>query len=287
MKTTSTIAEVRRIVAASRAGGAAIGFAPTMGGLHEGHLSLIDAAKNACDFVVVSIFVNPTQFAPGEDLATYPRDIETDLNSCDARGADLVFVPTVETMYPDRSATSITVGGLDQTLCGRKRPTHFAGVCTVVAKLLNIVLPDKAFFGQKDFQQLVIVTRMVEDLDIPTEIVPCPIVREPDGLAMSTRNQRLGPVDRRQAVALHGALELAAGRICEYRASAADIIASMTEYISTNAPAGEVDYIQIVDPQTLCDVEPTDCISLVALAVKFPGARLIDNMLVDSTGDPQ
>ncbi|MDP6542478.1 MAG: pantoate--beta-alanine ligase [Phycisphaerae bacterium] len=287
MKTVQTIAEVRRIVSDTRAGGATVGFVPTMGGLHEGHLSLIDAGRNACDFVVVSIFVNPTQFAPGEDLSTYPRNIEADLAACDARGADLVFVPTVETMYPRQPVTSVAVSELSETLCGRDRPTHFAGVCTVVVKLLNIVGPDKAFFGQKDFQQLVIITRMVGDLDIPVEIVPCPIVRETDGLAMSTRNQRLSAAGRRQAVALHGALEYASDQIRKSHPPPAEILASTRAYISTNAPDGEIDYIQIVDPQTLCDVETTDRIVLVALAVKFPGARLIDNMLVDSAGESQ
>jgi pantoate--beta-alanine ligase len=287
MKTAQTIAEVRRIVAGARAGGATVGLVPTMGGLHEGHLSLIDVARSACDFVAVSIFVNPTQFAPGEDLSTYPCSIEADLAACEARGADLVFVPAAETMYPQESVTSVTVSGLSETLCGRSRPTHFAGVCAVVAKLLNITGPDKAFFGQKDFQQLVVVTRMVHDLDMPVEIVPCPIVREADGLAMSTRNQRLSATCRSQAVALHGALELAAGQIRRSHPPAVEVIASAREYISTNAPDGEIDYIQIIDPQTLRDVETTDRIVLVALAVKFPGARLIDNMLVDSAGDPQ
>ena len=287
MKTAQTIAEVRRIVADARAGGLTVGLVPTMGGLHEGHLSLIDAARSDCDFVAVSIFVNPTQFAPGEDLSTYPGTIEADLDACDARGADLVFIPAVETMYPDGAITSVTVSELSETLCGRSRPTHFAGVCTVVAKLLNIAGPDKAFFGRKDFQQLVIVTRMVGDLDIPVEIVPCPIVREGDGLAMSTRNQRLSAAHRLQAVALYGALESAAGQIRESHPPAAEVIAAAREHISTKAPDGEIDYIEIVAPQTLRDVETTDRIVLVALAVKFPGARLIDNMLVDSAGEPQ
>ena len=288
MKTVQTIAEVRQIVSEARAGGATIGFAPTMGGLHDGHLSLIDAARAACDFVAVSIFVNPTQFAPGEDLSTYPRSLESDLAACESRGADLVFVPEAETMYPRGSTvTSVIVGELSETLCGRDRPTHFAGVCTVVAKLLNIVLPDKAFFGRKDYQQLVVVLRMVADLDIPVEIVGCEIVRESDGLAMSTRNQRLSVSDRSQAVALHGALELAGDLIRESHPPATEIIASAREYISVNAPDGEIDYIQIIDPQTLCDVETTDRIVLVAAAVKFPGARLIDNMLVDSAVEGQ
>jgi pantoate--beta-alanine ligase len=282
MKTVKTIAEVRQIVATAKSGGATVGFVPTMGGLHEGHLSLIDAAGAACDYVVVSIFVNPTQFAPGEDLSTYPSSIDADLAACQARGADLVFVPDVETMYPDGAVTTVTVSDLTETLCGASRPTHFAGVCTVVAKLLNIVLPDKAFFGQKDFQQLVIITRMVDDLDIPVEIVSCPIVREPDGLAMSTRNQRLDAADRAQAVALHGALELADCQIREFHPPAMEVITALREHIQSNAPDGEIDYIQIIDPQTLCDVETIEGTVLVALAVKFPGARLIDNMLVDS-----
>ena len=287
MKTAQTIAEVRKIVASAKSGGATVGFAPTMGGLHEGHLSLIDAARGACDFVVVSIFVNPPQFAPGEDLSTYPGSIEADLSACEARGADLVFIPDVETMYPDGAVTSVTVSGLTETLCGRSRPTHFAGVCTVVVKLLNIVLPDKAFFGRKDYQQLVIVTRMAADLNIPVQIVPCPIVRQGDGLAMSTRNQRLSAADRSQAVALHGALELVNEQIREFHPPATEIIGVAREYISKNAPDGEIDYIQIIDPQTLRDVETTDRAVLVALAVKFPGARLIDNMLVDSAVQSQ
>jgi pantoate--beta-alanine ligase len=287
MKIARTITEVRQTVAAARASGATVGFAPTMGGLHEGHLSLIDAARDACDFVVVSIFINPTQFAPGEDLSTYPSSIESDLSACEARGADLVFIPAVETMYPDGAVTSVTVSSLSRTLCGRTRPAHFAGVCTVVAKLLNIVLPDKAFFGRKDYQQLVIIARMVEDLDIPVEIVPCPIVREADGLAMSTRNQRLSAAVRVQATSLSGALESAAEQIREFHPPATEIIAAAREYINVNAPDGEIDYIQIIDPKTLCDVETTDQIVLVAVAIKFPGARLIDNMLVDSAARPQ
>lgn len=287
MKTARTIAEVRQIVAQARAGGATIGFAPTMGGLHEGHLSLIDAARAACDFVAVSIFLNPTQFAPDEDLSTYPGDLEADLNSCEARGADLAFVPSVETMYPDWAVTSVIVSDLTSTLCGRSRPTHFAGVCTVVAKLLNIVLPDKAFFGRKDYQQLVVVSRMAADLDMPVEIVGCEIVRESDGLAMSTRNRRLSVSDRSQAVALRGALELAGDLIRESHPPATEVIARAREYIATNAPDGEIDYVEIVDPRTLCSVETTDRDVLAAAAVKFARARLIDNMLVDSEVAPQ
>jgi len=287
MQMARTIQEVRGAVAAARAGGKNIGLVPTMGGLHDGHLSLIDAAKAACDYVVVSIFVNPTQFAPGEDLDSYPRDLDADLEACDARGADLVFAPAAETIYPDAAPlTQVTVGELSENLCGASRPIHFAGVCTVVAKLFNIVLPDKAFFGHKDFQQMVIVTRMAEDLNIPVSIVSCPIVREDDGLAMSTRNQRLSGEHRRQGPALYGALKFAKARILASSAppAASEIIAAVRGHISANAPDGEIDYVQIVDPQTLRDVETIEGPALIALAVKFPGARLIDNMLVDSAG---
>jgi pantoate--beta-alanine ligase len=287
MKTAQSIAEVRQIVSEARAAGQTVGFVPTMGGLHEGHLSLIDAAGAECDFVVVSIFLNPTQFAPSEDLSTYPRSIEADLAACQGRGAELVFMPDVETMYPGGAATTVTVSGLTDTLCGQSRPTHFAGVCTIVAKLFNIVAPDKAFFGQKDYQQLAIISQMVRDLDMPVQIASCPIVREPDGLAMSTRNQRLSPEARSQAVSLHEALEIAVDQIRRSRAAAAEVIASAGAYIAANAPAGELDYLQIVDPATLQDVETTDADVLIAVAVKFPGARLIDNMLVDSAGPRQ
>jgi len=250
METVRTIEEVRVAVARARAGGKDIAFVPTMGGLHEGHLSLIDAARKACG----------------------------------ARGADLVFIPEVETMYPHRMLTHVTVGELSETLCGQRRPTHFAGVCTVVTKLFNIVLPDKAFFGQKDFQQLVIITQMVRDLDIPVEIVSCPIVREDDGLATSTRNYRLKPAHRRQGPALYDALKLAAGRIrgSRPRPPAGEIIAAICHRLAARAPDGEIDYVQIVDPRTLLDVEATEGPVLIALAVKFGDVRLIDNMLVDS-----
>jgi len=287
MKTAREIAEVRRIVSEARAAGRTVGFVPTMGGLHEGHLSLIDAARAECSFTVASIFLNPTQFAPSEDLSTYPRSIEADLDACRTRGVDLVFIPEVETMHRGDALTTVTVSRLTETLCGRSRPTHFAGVCTVVTKLLNIVAPDKAFFGQKDYQQLAIIAQMVCDLDIPVEVKSCPIVREPDGLAMSTRNQRLSPEARLQATVLHRALTLAREQIRQSRPPASEVIASARAVIQNEAPAGELDYLQIVDPKTLRDVETTDDGVLIAVAVKFPGARLIDNMLVDSTAPRQ
>jgi len=282
METVGTIEEVRKFVSRAREAENVIGLVPTMGGLHGGHLSLIDAAREACGYVVVSIFVNPTQFGPNEDLDRYPRTQEADLAACRAHGVDLLFTPTVEVMYGRGFRTAVTVAELAGALCGRGRPTHFAGVCTVVAKLFNIVGPCKAFFGQKDFQQAVIIRRMVADLNFPVDIVTCPIVRECDGLAASTRNQYLSPEDRGQAAALNAALRLAAERIRRPHPPAAEVIALIRRHLAAAAPGGEIEYVQIVDPLTLRDVEVTEGAVLVALAVKFAGARLIDNILVDS-----
>lgn len=281
MNVAATIEDIRGQVAAARRGGKLIGLAPTMGGLHAGHLSLIDAARNECGFVVVSIFVNPTQFAPGEDLASYPRTAEADLAACRAHGVDAVFMPAADVMYGGDSAASVTVEALSHTLCGASRPTHFAGVCTIVAKLLNIVQPDRAYFGDKDFQQAAIIERMVRDLNFPVQVVRCPIVRQADGLALSTRNAYLSPDERAQAPALHRSLLLAEETIRRSHPPVAEVIAAMREYLEAAAPAGEIDYIQIVDPRTLADVESTDAAVLIALAVRFGCARLIDNTVVD------
>ncbi len=281
----STIEDVRSAVAAAKAAGRSVALVPTMGALHEGHLSLIDAARQACDFVVVSIFVNPTQFAPSEDLGAYPRTPEADRAACEGRGVDLVFAPAVETMYPEgEGLTTVTVAELPETLCGRSRPTHFAGVCTVVAKLLNIVQPDRAMFGAKDYQQAAILRRMVADLDMPVEIVLCPIVREADGVAMSSRNANLSEAERAQAPALHESLRLAERMIRESAPPPGDVIAAMRQHLAANAPDGEIDYIQIVDPGDLSDVETTDRPIVVALAVQFARARLIDNLRLDALG---
>ncbi|MCE5324811.1 MAG: pantoate--beta-alanine ligase [Planctomycetaceae bacterium] len=280
MNTVKSIQEVRSAVAAARGQGMRIGFVPTMGALHEGHRSLVRAAGKECGFVVVSIFVNPTQFGPKEDLSRYPRTPETDLAACREEGAALVFMPEVETMYPPGAATTISVSGLTRSLCGASRPTHFAGVCTIVAKLFNIVEPDCAYFGNKDFQQACVIERMVADLDMPVRVVRCPIVREADGLAMSSRNANLSSEHRRQAAGLHEALTLAAATIRDSAPPAAEVIELMRRRLDESAPAGRVDYIQIVDPQTLAGVEETDGPVLVALAVKFGPTRLIDNVLV-------
>ncbi len=294
MEIVNTINEVRQKVAQARSAGKRITFVPTMGALHAGHVSLIDEARASADkcvdggFVVVSIFVNPTQFGPGEDLASYPRTLEADSKLCDEHRVDLIFAPSAEEMYSrklgpfggDGSAglTTVSVAKLTETLCGRTRPTHFAGVCTVVAKLFNIVLPNEAFFGAKDFQQATVIRRMAYDLNIPVDIRVCPIVRESDGLAMSSRNAYLSAEHRNQAVALHGALKMAAKLIDAGQPQATTVINEIKKYISENAPAGEIDYVQIVDPDTLEDVQTTDKPVQILVAVKFAGARLIDNM---------
>jgi pantoate--beta-alanine ligase len=285
MNVARTIRQTREAVAGARRAGRSVGLVPTMGALHEGHLSLIRAARDECGFTVVSIFVNPTQFAPGEDLDRYPRTPDADLDACRSLGVDLVFMPSVEEMYGPsggRGATTVTVEGLPDTLCGRSRPGHFAGVCTVVAKLFNIVLPDKAYFGRKDYQQAAIIRRMVADLDLPVEVVVCPTVREADGLAMSSRNAYLTPAERRQAPALHAALELAREMIASSRPPAAEVVEAVRRHLAGNAPDGEIDYVQVVNPDDLSDVESTEQAVVVALAVRLGRARLIDNMRVDA-----
>lgn len=282
MKTVQTVEQVRKAVAAARAGGKTIGFVPTMGALHAGHFSLIDAARRDCGFVVVSIFVNPTQFAPTEDLSKYPRTPEADLAGCRQHGADAVFMPSVEVMYGCGGLTEVSVKQITEGLCGASRPGHFTGVCTVVAKLFNIVLPDKAYFGAKDFQQATVLRRMVADLNFPVEVVVCPIVREVDGLAMSSRNAYLTDSQRRQAPALHASLQLAELTIRQDQPPAGEVAAAIRKKLAEQAPDGVVDYIEIVDPFTLQPVQNTSPPVLVALAVKLGRARLIDNILVEA-----
>lgn len=284
MKIAETIRDVREHIRRARSAGKSIALIPTMGAMHEGHFSLIDAAGTACDFLVVSIFVNPTQFGPSEDYRAYPRTREADLSACERfGGVDLVFIPGVEEMYPSgAAATEVTVAGLTRTLCGRSRPGHFAGVCTVVAKLFNIVQPDKAFFGAKDFQQAAVIRRMAAEMNFPIDIVICPTVREADGLAMSTRNAYLKPAQRKQAAALYESLRLAERMIRRSHPPVGEVIAAVRERLTGAAPDGVVDYIEIVDPQDLRNVQDTEAPVLVALAVSFDEARLIDNILVDA-----
>ncbi len=278
-----TIEEVREQVSAARLRGGLVGFVPTMGALHAGHISLVSAAKKDCAFVVVSIFVNPTQFGPNEDYDRYPRPAEADTAACRDAGVDLLFMPAVDTIYPpgEKLETILPPAGLADNLCGRSRPGHFAGVCTVVARLFDIVRPDKAYFGAKDFQQAAIISRMVRDRRIPVDVVVCPIVREADGLAMSSRNAYLSPEHRRQAAELYKSLQMAADMIRRDHPPAGKVVRAISQHIAVKAPAGEIDYVQIVNPDDLTDVKTTDEAVLVALAVRFGQTRLIDNILVD------
>jgi len=281
MNVVHTISETRAILAQACRAGKSIGLVPTMGALHAGHASLIDAAAKECDVVVVSIFVNPTQFGPNEDYEKYPRALQADTALCEKHGANIIFAPSPAEMYGQdirASVTTVSVAKLSETLCGRSRPGHFSGVCTVVTKLFNITQPDKAYFGAKDYQQVTILRRMAADLNIPVEIVTCPIVRESDGLAMSSRNAYLSKEDRQHAPALHAALQQARELVTLKLPSAEAVIQAIRDSITANAPLGQAEYIQLVDPDTLEDVSTTDKPVQAALAVRFGGARLIDNM---------
>lgn len=261
--------------------GESVGLVPTMGFLHEGHLSLIERARRENDLVVVSLFVNPTQFGPGEDLESYPRNFERDAALTAAEGADALFAPEPEEMYFPDYATHVEVtGSLTKGLCGRSRPTHFRGVTSVVAKLFNIVKPDRAYFGQKDAQQVAVIRRMVRDLNFDLEIVACPIVREDDGLAKSSRNIYLSEEERRQALSLNRSLDLARKLIEAGERSGEKVREALVEAIAAN-PLAEIDYVEVVDAGSL---EPAGTLSgevLIALAVRFGKARLIDNTIVE------
>ena len=278
MRIVHTVADLRAAMAECRQRGT-VGLVPTMGNLHAGHLSLIRAARE-CDAVALSLFVNPTQFGPGEDYQSYPRTFDDDCQACRRRGVDVLFAPPPEEMYPEPPATTIHLAGPTDRLCGASRPGHFDGVCTVVCKLLNLFQPDRAYFGAKDFQQSVVVRRMVRDLNLPVEIVVCPTVRHVDGLAMSSRNAYLSPTHRREAVALSAALAAAAKRIREKAPPAAVLREQIVKQLGRQAPAGEIDYVEIVDPDSLKPVDQTTDAVLVAVAVRFGSARLIDNVLV-------
>jgi len=279
MEITRDIAATRGAVTAARRAGRRIGLIPTMGYLHAGHLSLIAAARRDNCWPVVSLFVNPTQFGPNEDYARYPRDEAADMQRCREAGVELLFAPTTEVMYPAGAATSLHVAGLTDTLCGPCRPGHFDGVATVVTKLFNIVQPDRAYFGQKDAQQLAVIRRMTQDLDLPIEIVGCPIVREPDGLAMSSRNTMLAPDERMRALALYHALRAAEQLIAGGERDVEALTAAMRCLIDAARPT-RIDYISFVDPQTLQPVPRVTGPTLVALAVRIGTTRLIDNMVL-------
>jgi pantoate--beta-alanine ligase len=272
-----TVRDIRAVLDEARARGASVGMVPTMGALHEGHLSLIRAARAENDVVLVSIFVNPTQFGPAEDLERYPRDLEGDRAMSGVAGADLVFGPAVREMYAEDFSTWVDVEGLTEGLCGRSRPGHFRGVCTVVSKLLNICQPDRAYFGEKDAQQLAVITRMARDLDLRTQIVPCPTVREADGLAMSSRNTRLSAAQRAQAPVLYKALRAARDLVGEGERDTARLEAAVRGILA-EAPLGNVDYTEIVGADDLAPVATLAGRVLIALAVRFGDVRLIDNV---------
>jgi pantoate--beta-alanine ligase len=283
MRTTNSISETRSAVKGFHSEGKTVGFVPTLGALHAGHKSLIDAARRRCDAVVVSIFVNPTQFTPGEDYAKYPRTPEADLELCRKASVDLVFAPGVETMYPAGAATRVHVSGLTEGLCGANRPGHFDGVTTVVGKLFNIVPADMAFFGEKDYQQLKAIERMVRDLDMPIEIVPCPTIRESNGLAISSRNAYLSPVEREQALSLSRAMQRASDAIDQGTREAKALIELMETHIRSAGDA-RIDYISIVDPETLQPIDKIVGPARICLAVRIGKCRLIDNLAVDAAG---
>lgn len=277
MRAVRTILEVRDEVARARRAGRTIGFVPTMGYLHAGHLSLIDRCHELTDYVVVSIYVNPLQFGPSEDLARYPRDMERDLAATSERGVDLVFVPDDRELYPSQPAVVVTPGRLADRLCGLSRPGHFEGVLTVVCKLFAIVQPDVSVFGQKDFQQAVLIKRMVEDLNLPVRIEVAPIVREPDGIALSSRNVYLSPEERIQASSLSRSL---AGAVAAYRAGERDAsrLESGIRAALEAARGVDVEYVAIVSADKLEPVERADDGTVVAVAVRVGSTRLIDNV---------
>jgi pantoate--beta-alanine ligase len=284
MRTETTVAGMKAAAAELRARGRSIGLVPTMGYLHEGHLSLVRECRKRADVTVVSIFVNPLQFGPQEDFRRYPRDPERDASLLEKEGVDILFLPADGDMYPEGYRTSVEVAGLQDKLCGRLRPGHFKGVATVVLKLFNIVRPDYAFFGQKDAQQVVVLRRMAKDLNMDVEIRALPIIREPDGLAMSSRNTYLGAAERRAALVLSRSLE-EARRTFEKGERAASLIRQRLLRAIASEPLAKMDYAEVVDPSSLEPVERIEGRALVALAVSIGKTRLIDNTILDSTGD--
>ena len=275
-----TVKELREYLAGQRAAGKTVGLVPTMGFLHEGHLSLIREAKAENDVVVVSDFVNPTQFGPNEDFESYPRNIERDTELALSAGADVIFYPSVSEMYPPESSTYVEVeGNITRVLCGASRPTHFRGVTTVVNKLFNIVEPNKAYFGQKDAQQVAVLTKMVKDLHMDIELIICPIVREPDGLAMSSRNTYLSSEERKQAVILNQALKKAKNAFANGEKDVVKLTEIITDKIN-EMPLAVIDYVSILDFPSLKPIITIEKDALGAVAVKFGKTRLIDNEIL-------
>ena len=278
MKIVSTVEEVRKQIKEWKMQGQSIGFVPTMGYLHEGHKSLIDCARKENDRVVVSIFVNPMQFGPAEDLADYPRDLEHDTQICESAGTDLIFHPEPEEMYDGDFCSFVDMSVLTEGLCGKTRPVHFRGVCTVVTKLFNIVTPDRAYFGQKDGQQLAVIRRMVRDLNMDICIVGCPIVREEDGLAKSSRNTYLSPEERKAALVLSQAVRLGS-ELAKTEKDDKKVVLAMKDKIQTE-PLARIDYVEAVDALSMKPVKTLEGGCMLAMAVYIGKTRLIDNVLV-------
>lgn len=276
----TTVAETMLAVRNACKHGQSVGFVPTMGYLHEGHRSLIERARRENDRVIVSIFVNPTQFGPQEDFASYPRDLDRDMDLCQSAGADWIFAPTAEEMYPEPSRITIDIAGLGDHLCGARRPGHFRGVCLVVTKLFGICQPTRAYFGEKDAQQLAIIRRMTLDLNLPVEIVGCPIIREPDGLALSSRNSYLSPAERQAALIVPRTLAAARAALQTGENASAAVIAWMAGACNTE-PLARADYLSVVDSLTLQPVEAVKASVLVAVAIFVGKTRLIDNFTFD------
>lgn len=279
MKILNTIAEVKEFVKSKKSEGKSIGLVPTMGYLHEGHASLIKKSASENDTTIVSVFVNPTQFGPNEDLDKYPRDIENDMNVAENAGAEIIFHPTPSEMYGEGYSTYVSVENLTTELCGKSRPTHFRGVTTVVSKLFNITQADRAYFGQKDAQQLAVIKRMVKDLNFNLEIVACPIVREESGLAKSSRNVYLSDEEKKQALVLSRSLK-EAEQMFDNGERNAEVIIKKIKEILKSSPLANIDYVEIVDFDTIQPIKEINCEALVALAVKFGNTRLIDNVIL-------
>ena len=279
MKVVTTVKEVRELVKGWKKEGQSVGFVPTMGYLHEGHGSLISAARKDNDKVVVSIFVNPMQFGPTEDLESYPRDLEKDSAYCESLGADLIFHPEPSEMYTEGFSSFVDMSVLTEELCGLSRPVHFRGVCTVVNKLFNIVQPDRAYFGQKDAQQLAVIKHMVEDLNMDVTVIGCPIVREEDGLAKSSRNTYLSPEERKAALVLSKTIFMGQKLVEEGMTDAKKLVALMKENIEKE-PLAKIDYVKAVDGLTMQQVDTLKSPGLVAMAVYIGKTRLIDNFMI-------
>lgn len=280
MRLVDKISDLKALIRPNKTMGKTIGFVPTMGYLHEGHLSLAKRSAQDNDFTVMSIFVNPTQFGPNEDFERYPRDLEKDLILAESAGVDVVFAPSVGEMYPEGYKSYVNVEGITEVLCGQSRPGHFRGVTTVVNKLFNIVEPDKAYFGQKDAQQVIVIKKMVRDLNMNLEVVTCPIIRESDGLAMSSRNVYLNSDERKAAVILSKSLFEAEALIKQGETSRKKIVEYIESRIKTEKLA-EIDYIEVVSADNLETMEQLKGNILIALAVRFGKTRLIDNVILE------